>query len=286
MNQSLGYKPTLECFEVISVFNREQTKLFLASHGGSFEKFWEQAQAQHNSGRNGVEDSDLDSTIQTGDKDEIPTSPRRAKKHLSDALMSTLAELSDEEPHSDGENPHEPSKSDGADDAGGRKQDQTPPLSTVQASDSDDHTDDKQKKIGNSASTETSSTAPRRQSLAGPRLQTTPSHVCCATGHSLKCEVPDYDWTCDRCHTDYFEGEPVHVCHECEYDICDSCCRLACHIQHMHDGPIPYVLSSEFIGTVSDDDDDDEAQVSLADTAGGPAPPEAPSFHSASEISF
>lgn len=317
LNQSMGFQATSECFQVLKEFNTAQAELFLEAHGGSFQNFWDQAQEHHIDGgdhtstgaatstsgiQKGVDSMMaaaqqglLGTTVNdttSGGRAELQSSPDRASKRALDfsMLMSTVAETSDEEPHSDNEQDDGMVESDHshlkASTAGSAP---PPPPAHPPPSDAESGTENSEGEEeedpsapplheAESAATIAATTVaskekkrkPRRESLAGPRLRNTPPHVHCMNGHPLGIKASTYDWMCDRCRTYYFIGEPVHICDDCEYDICDSCCRLACHIQHEHDEPMPYVISSEFVGNLSDDDDQQfetvrDAHVATAD---------------------
>ena len=324
LNQSLGFQATSKCFQVMKEFNAAQAELFLEAHGGSFQNFWDQAQEHHTDGddntstdavtsTSGIQ-KDVDSMLAAAQQGlfgikvidttsdvraKVQSSPDHASKRALDYTMSTVAETSDEEPHSDIEQDDGMVESDHSHlkaSAPPPPPAHPPPSDAETESISGAETSDGEKDEDPSAPTpalheaisssisQAAATAvkrkPRRESLAGPRLQNTPPHVHCMNGHPLGIKSSVYNWMCDRCKTDYFIGEPVHICDACEYDICDSCCRLACHIQHEHDEPMPYVISSEFIGNLSDDDDQQFETVQDAHVAN------ADDRHSAKEISL
>ena len=111
-----------------------------------------------------------------------------------------------------------------------------------------------------------------------------PSHLQCDKGHHLhyKARV-EYPWYCDRCETHYGKGSPVVTCPhvgECEYDICEDCCREACVQQHAHDAAMPYVVGAGVLPLTSGDEHKQHPWPALALVG------DAAEFHSEKEVSM
>ncbi len=111
-----------------------------------------------------------------------------------------------------------------------------------------------------------------------------PPHLRCDAGHQLQyVSRVEYRWYCDRCHTHFDKGSPVVTCPhvgECEYDICEDCCREACVVQHGHDGPMPYVVGPRVLPLTSGDAFKQHPWRALAVVG------DAPEFHSEKEVSM
>ena len=135
LNQSISFKVTSECFQVIQEFNRDLAQLFLEAHGGSFQNIWDQAQEHHinETGSTNTFAEGLTSDIQvdgdsmmaaarqgilgisvndtTGDDgsagrdytEEEPLSTDRASERELDFSIPTVEETIDEVQHSDNE---------------------------------------------------------------------------------------------------------------------------------------------------------------------------------------
>jgi hypothetical protein len=99
-----------------------------------------------------------------------------------------------------------------------------------------------------------------------PPLLFSPPFCRCLNGHHIKRSKLDYDWYCDRCKDHFDPSVSAHGCKECDYDICDSCCRKAWMTPYVHvdeetgkertvDEPRPYVIPPGILDLIVDQTD-------------------------------
>jgi len=72
----------------------------------------------------------------------------------------------------------------------------------------------------------------------------------CLQGHSLTCAFTDRDgFFCDRCRTVLMRGSYTHRCHQCDYDLCETCAaqdspptyiKVKRHVYNARGGAPPY----------------------------------------------
>ena len=239
LNPSLDYEKTLECFNVIREYAPQHADEYLQAHGGTFQKLWENAENL----------SGMNHDHQVSMEQQAPQ--QKAKRDSSHSLKSSDAyneSLNAKALQQESSRPE-------ADEPGNIKSERESSSDTPNEYKSDENDEELESQGSGNKSDDTSKGGTKTlDSKSEADQPMTPPHVRCIMGHPLTCEITDYDWICDRCGNLFDIGATVHVCHDDEYDICDQCCRKACFEQHEHDLPIPYVMSSKYIGLTTEEE--------------------------------